>query len=107
VLCHIADQLVKLHAAGIAHRDLKPENIIWLPSRNEWTLIDFGCAARIGCPASLSYSLKCVAIVLLDCLVVHSIPPPAVALRSLHAIFEQAVPIHLTSNAALRQVRRT
>ena len=32
-------------------------NIIWLPSQNEWALIDFGCAAQHGSAADLSFSL--------------------------------------------------
>ena len=36
---------------------LKPANVIWLPSNNEWTLIDFGCASRTGADAPLSFSL--------------------------------------------------
>ena len=50
VMVHIAEKLQQLHAAGWTHRDLKPGNAIWLPSKNSWTLIDFGCAARIGAP---------------------------------------------------------
>ena len=30
---------------------------MWLPSQNRWTLIDFGCAARIGQSAHLGFSL--------------------------------------------------
>jgi serine/threonine protein kinase len=48
VMVHVARKLEALHAAGWVHRDLKPSNIIWLSSTNSWTLIDFGCAARIG-----------------------------------------------------------
>eukprot|EP00892_Ulva_mutabilis_P010844 jgi/Ulvmu1/8131/UM040_0027.1 len=57
VMVHIAEKLQQLHAAGWAHRDLKPSNAIWLPSKNSWTLIDFGCAARIGEEAPLLFSL--------------------------------------------------
>eukprot|EP00892_Ulva_mutabilis_P010845 jgi/Ulvmu1/8132/UM040_0028.1 len=57
VMVHIAEKLQQLHAAGWTHRDLKPGNAIWLPSKNSWTLIDFGCAARIGEEAPLGFSL--------------------------------------------------
>ena len=30
---------------------------MWLPRHNRWTLIDFGCAARIGEEARIGYSL--------------------------------------------------
>jgi serine/threonine protein kinase len=42
---------------GYVHRDIKPGNIMWLPRQNRWTLIDFGCAARIGEEANIGYSL--------------------------------------------------
>ena len=48
VLCHVTTRLQQLHEAGLAHRDLKPGNVLWRPEHLEWTLIDFGCAARIG-----------------------------------------------------------
>jgi serine/threonine protein kinase len=54
---HIAKKLASLHAACWVHRGLKPGNTIWLPSRNEWALIDFGCAARLGSFCGLSFSL--------------------------------------------------
>ena len=44
-------------AFGYVHRDLKPGNVMWLPRENRWTVIDFGCAARTGEPASLGFSL--------------------------------------------------
>lgn len=46
-----------MHEAGYAHRDLKPANIILLPRENKWTMIDFGCVARISTLARLSYTL--------------------------------------------------
>lgn len=61
VIHHIAERLQDLHAAGYCHRDLKPGNVMWLPRRNRWTLIDFGCAALIGEEASIGYSLAYVA----------------------------------------------
>eukprot|EP00892_Ulva_mutabilis_P008786 jgi/Ulvmu1/627/UM001_0635.1 len=57
VALHIARRVADLHAAGFAHRDLKPSNTMWLTRENRWTLIDFGCAARIDSEAPLSYSL--------------------------------------------------
>ena len=54
---HIAERLDDLHGAGYCHRDLKPGNVMWLPRQNRWTLIDFGCAARIGEQAHMRYSL--------------------------------------------------
>ena len=36
---------------------VQPANSIWLPSKNAWTLIDFGCASRAGEAADLSFSL--------------------------------------------------
>ena len=46
-----------MHEAGYAHRDLKPANVILLPRENRWTVIDFGCAARIGSLAPLAFTL--------------------------------------------------
>ena len=57
VLIHVAKRLADLHSAGYAHRDLKPANVMWLPRENRWTLIDFGCAARIGATAPLAFTL--------------------------------------------------
>lgn len=58
VICHLAERLVELHAAGIVHRDLKPANVMWLPSQNRWTVIDFGCVAATHHPCSLAYTLR-------------------------------------------------
>lgn len=55
VIVQIAEKLRTMHYAGWAHRDLKPGNTIWLPSRNTWSLIDFGCAGRIGVHLSNPY----------------------------------------------------
>ena len=57
IIQHICECLVDLHASGYVHRDLKPANMMWLPSQNRWTLIDFGCAARIGEQACTGFSL--------------------------------------------------
>ena len=57
ILANIAKRLEDLHAAGYAHRDLKPANVMWLPRENLWTLIDFGCASKIGSRCTLSFTL--------------------------------------------------
>jgi serine/threonine protein kinase len=48
VLVHLTERMQTLHAAGYVHRDLKPANCLWRPEQHSWTLIDFGCTARIG-----------------------------------------------------------
>lgn len=57
VLANVAQRLEAMHRAGYAHRDLKPANVMWLPRENQWTLIDFGCAAKVGREAPLSFTL--------------------------------------------------
>jgi serine/threonine protein kinase len=57
LLSNIAQRLSDMHEAGFVHRDLKPANVMWLPRENRWTVIDFGCAARIGVEAPLSFTL--------------------------------------------------
>jgi serine/threonine protein kinase len=57
VLSNVAQRMADMHAAGYVHRDLKPANVMWLPRENRWTVIDFGCAARIGEVAPLSFTL--------------------------------------------------
>ena len=57
VLSNISKRLAVMHEAGYVHRDLKPANVMWLPRENRWTVIDFGCAARVGEIAPLSFTL--------------------------------------------------
>jgi serine/threonine protein kinase len=57
LLSNIAERLSDMHEAGFVHRDLKPANVMWLPRENRWTVIDFGCAARIGAAAPPSFTL--------------------------------------------------
>jgi hypothetical protein len=52
ILGHVAERMRQLHSEGYVHRDLKPANILWRPRSYSWTLIDFGCAARIGAALS-------------------------------------------------------
>ena len=47
-LHHVAKRLAQMHAAGWAHLDVKPRNVLRRPRQHAWTLIDFGCSARIG-----------------------------------------------------------
>jgi serine/threonine protein kinase len=58
MILHLALRLHQLHALGFVHRDLKPANVMWLPRENRWTVIDFGCVARIGENAKLGFSIK-------------------------------------------------
>ena len=58
VLVHVAKRLRDMHAAGYVHRDVKPGNIMLLPRKNWWTVIDFGCTARTGELAPLSFTLQ-------------------------------------------------
>eukprot|EP00892_Ulva_mutabilis_P006551 jgi/Ulvmu1/4268/UM194_0008.1 len=57
VLSNVSKRLADMHAAGYVHRDLKPANVMWLPRANRWTIIDFGCVARIGEVAPLNFTL--------------------------------------------------
>ena len=57
VLSNVALRLAAMHEVGFVHRDLKPANIMWLPRENRWTVIDFGCVARVGEVAPLSFTL--------------------------------------------------
>jgi serine/threonine protein kinase len=54
----LALRLRDLHESGFVHRDLKPANVMWLPSKNRWTVIDFGCAARTGDDEPLSFTTE-------------------------------------------------
>ena len=57
ILSNVSKRLADMHDAGYVHRDLKPANVMWLPRQNCWTVIDFGCAARIGAQAPLNFTL--------------------------------------------------
>jgi serine/threonine protein kinase len=60
VLADLMQLLAAMHAAGVVHRDLKPANVLWRPHVHEWTLIDFGCAARVGALLGSVCVLCCV-----------------------------------------------
>ena len=72
VVANVALRLIEFHAAGFCHRDLKPANVMWLPRENRWTVIDFGCAAKNGEQAPLSFTL------------VYAAPEVVSAVRSKH-----------------------
>ena len=57
MLSNVASRLAVMHEAGCVHRELKPANVMWLPRENRWTVIDFGCATRVGEIAPLSFTL--------------------------------------------------
>ena len=57
VLSNVSGRIADMHAAGYVHRDLKPANVMWLPRENRWTIIDFGCVARLGAAAPVSFTL--------------------------------------------------
>jgi serine/threonine protein kinase len=58
VLHHIAKRLESMHNAGWAHLDLKPGNVLRRPVKHAWTLIDFGCSAKIGALAGYSSQMS-------------------------------------------------
>lgn len=56
VLSNIAQRMQHMHESGYVHMDLKPGNVILLPRCNKWTVIDFGCSAKIGTHAPLAFT---------------------------------------------------
>eukprot|EP00892_Ulva_mutabilis_P001194 jgi/Ulvmu1/11075/UM007_0257.1 len=57
IMIHVTTVVGRLHAAGWVHRDLKPTNAVFLAQQARWALVDFGCAARRGDTADISFSL--------------------------------------------------
>jgi serine/threonine protein kinase len=80
VLANVALRLAEFHAAGYVHRDLKPANVMWLPRENRWTVIDFGCAGRVGESVPLSFTLVYAAPEVVSALQVR----PALLQQSFH-----------------------
>lgn len=57
VLANVASLTNDLHQMGYVHRNLKGSNVLWLEAANRWAIVDFGCAARIGEAAAMSFTL--------------------------------------------------
>jgi serine/threonine protein kinase len=66
VVYHVAKRLHAIHSVGYVHRDIKPANVLWLQRTNRWTVIDFGCAARIGEVSPLGFSVAYAAPEVID-----------------------------------------
>lgn len=57
IIIQVADGLMEIHKAGIIHRDISPDNI-FLTSKNQVKIIDFGAARFSSAEKESTYSIE-------------------------------------------------
>jgi hypothetical protein len=82
----VGEGLLEVHARGIVHRDVKPANILWDASRDEALLTDFGIAARLSDPVSVSGSIPYMAPEAFDGRVLPSLDVYSLAATFFHLV---------------------